>query len=565
MFYLCDLTDHPIDDEVSETSAPLVTCLQPTDLSQYIGDTQEDTIFCIAPAEQNRPQSIQSKEADAFPVLFPQGKQTYSDSRPVKLTFSQYVKSRFFSASSRYSKNSEYLFYLQYLKEFNEVLSSARISLRKGTDHQRTVTVGELTTTASLRQMVHKNEGYKFLTKVRGSAPYWERTMHELCAVVKQCGIPTWFTSFSAADRRWPEIVTAILTLEGKDVPDNMDWSEHCKVINSNPVVAAAMFDKRAHHLIKDLIRSDAQPLGEIVDYFYRIEFQQRGWPHIHALFWVKDAPKLGVAGSAEDKNVADFIDKYVTCSVPSDDDTDLLEKVTSLQTHSKRHSKSCRKGNKTCRFNFPRPPSTRTFISRPIPCPDNILVKEWKESAKSKLDKVWDITKREESVDMTASDVLSQAGLSQEELEHALGCLATKVTIVLKREIKECWTNQYNEHLLRAWNANIDVQFVVDAYSCISYILSYISKKESEEGQLLKAAQKDAREGNHDAVKELRSIGQVYVTHREVSIMECIWRATGMKLKSCSRETIWIPADEQATRYDINLLYLILENILLK
>ena len=386
--------------------------------------------------------------------------------------------------------------------------------------------------------------------------------MHELCAVVKQCGIPTWFTSFSAADRRWPEIVTAILTLEGKDVPDTMDWSEHCKVINSNPVVAAAMFDKRAHHLVKDLIRSDAQPLGEIVDYFYRIEFQQRGWPHIHALFWVKDAPKLGVAGSAEDNNVADFIDKYVTCSVPGDDDTDLLEKVTSLQTHSKRHSKSCRKGNKTCRFNFPRPPSTRTFISRPIPCPANILVKEWKESAKSKLDKVWDIVNREESVDMTASDVLSQAGLSQEELEHALGCLATKVTIVLKREIKECWTNQYNAHLLRAWNANIDVQFVVDAYSCISYILSYISKKESEEGQLLKAAQKDAREGNHDAVKELRSIGQVYVTHREVSIMECIWRATGMKLKSCSRETIWIPADEQATRYYISLLYLILENI---
>ena len=129
--------------------------------------------------------------------------------------------------------------------------------------------------------------------------------MQELCAVAKQCGIPIWFTSFSAADRRWPEIVTAILTLDGKDVPDTMDGSEHCKVINSNPVVAAAMFDKRAHHLVKDLIQSDAQPLGEIVDYFYRIEFQQRGWPHIHALFWVKDAPKLGVAGSAEDKNIA--------------------------------------------------------------------------------------------------------------------------------------------------------------------------------------------------------------------------------------------------------------------
>ena len=149
----------------------------------------------------------------------------------------------------------------------------------------------------------------------------------------------------------------------------------------------------------------------------------------------------------------------------------------------------------------------------------------------------------------MSAADVLQQANLTQEQFETALGKLATKVSIVLKREPKECWTNQYNSHLLQAWNANIDLQYVVNAYSCIAYILSYISKKESEEGELLKAAQKDAREGNEDAVRELRRIGQVYVTHREVSIMEAIWRATGMKLKSCSREVIWVPADEQSTR----------------
>lgn len=148
---------------------------------------------------------------------------------------------------------------------------------------------------------------------------------------------------------------------------------------------------------------------------------------------------------------------------------------------------------------------------------------------------------------------MLTEAGLSQDEYEHLLGRLATK-TIVLKREPKECWINQYNTHLLKAWNANIDLQYVVDAYSCINYILSYISKKESEEGQLLKSAQKEAREGNVDAVKELRTNGQVYVTHREVSIMEAIYRATGMKLKSCSREVIWVPADEQSTKISLPL-----------
>jgi hypothetical protein len=43
---------------------------------------------------------------------------------------------------------------------------------------------------------------------------------------------------------------------------------------------------------IHDVLKSDAMPIGEIVDFFCTVEFQQRGSPHIHALFWVKDEPQ---------------------------------------------------------------------------------------------------------------------------------------------------------------------------------------------------------------------------------------------------------------------------------
>ena len=79
-----------------------------------------------------------------------------------------------------------------------------------------------------LMKLIQKNDGYKYLTNVRGSAPYWEATIRDMCAMVRQLGIPTWFCSFSAADRRWPEIVKAILTLQGKDVPDEVDWTDFC-------------------------------------------------------------------------------------------------------------------------------------------------------------------------------------------------------------------------------------------------------------------------------------------------------------------------------------------------
>ncbi|KAK7879321.1 hypothetical protein WMY93_033899 [Mugilogobius chulae] len=106
------------------------------------------------------------------------------------------------------------------------------------------------------------------------------------------------------------------------------------------------------------------EPIGRVVDYFYRVEFQQRGSPHVHCLFWVDGAPRIGVN---PDEEVTAFVDKYVTCETPTDDD-DLLELVNSVQRHSKRHSKTCRKGATVCRFNFPRPPSMRTFIKKKEP-----------------------------------------------------------------------------------------------------------------------------------------------------------------------------------------------------
>ena len=304
------------EDAEVETSAPLTTCLQPIDTAQHIADRYEDEILCLAPAEGNLPQSILDKEAEAFPTLFPDGNNTFKEEREAKLSLTQYIKSRLMSTNSKFAENTEYIFYLQYLKEFQEVMSSARINLRKGSNNSANFTANDLIAPGAVKNILRKNTGYKFLTKVRGSAPYWEGTMRDLCAMVRQLGTPTWFCSFSAADRRWMEIAEAILKLQGKEMQNEMTWTEHCQVINSNPVVAAMMFNKRARHLLKDLILSEAQPIGEVVDFFYRIEFQQRGWPHIHALYWVKDAPKL-TANNANDKDVCDFVNQHVTCEIP--------------------------------------------------------------------------------------------------------------------------------------------------------------------------------------------------------------------------------------------------------
>ena len=65
-----------------------------------------------------------------------------------------------------------------------------------------------------------------------------------------------------------------------------------------------------------------------------------------------------------------DFIDQYVSCKIPQED-SKLKELVLSLQNH--KHSSYCRR-NKVCRFNFPKPPSSKTLITRDDAEPDEVV-----------------------------------------------------------------------------------------------------------------------------------------------------------------------------------------------
>ena len=61
-------------------------------------------------------------------------------------------------------------------------------------------------------------------------------------------------------------------------------------------------------------------------------------------------------------QEVCDFIDKYVSCGIPSEVEGDLRELVLLLQQH--KHSTYCK--HNRCHFKFPHPPSNSTLISKP-------------------------------------------------------------------------------------------------------------------------------------------------------------------------------------------------------
>ncbi|XP_063426085.1 uncharacterized protein LOC134709887 [Mytilus trossulus] len=544
-----------IDDRLR--GVQLDTCLQPADIGQEALDLCFDQVFNLAPAENNSPLSVLQEsgiEAKTFPVHFPTGKNTFDEIRDEKLTIGRYFNLRLMSVENRFARDTSYIFFSQYLTELNSVISNVQVSLRKEcpfSKEGKKVTGEMLCNKETLKELFKKDEAIKYLKPIRGTPPYWQSSQKDIFAMIRQLGVPTFFCSFSPADFRWSEIVNTILKQQG-DLrnTENMTWDEKCKVLCSNPVTAARMFNHRFNTFLKDVIMSEAEPIGKIIDYFYRVEFQQRGSPHTHCLFWVENAPKYG---EDDNEEVMSFIDKYVTCEIPDENvDKELHDIVMEVHQHSKNHSKTCKKKGTVCRFNFPRPPSTKTFISEPSK-PDNENKKDEKV-AKEILSGLWTVIKEHEDKNLDVSEIFKKTGLTQESFEKYFRFITNRNTVVLKREPNEIYTNQYNPHLLRAWNANMDIQYILDAFSCVVYIISYISKSERELGLLLQQTKNEAEEGNLNAQQTMKKIGTSYLHHREVSAQEAVFRVTGLRLRECSRKVEFIPVGENPCRMSIPL-----------
>ncbi|TKS65455.1 ATP-dependent DNA helicase PIF1 [Collichthys lucidus] len=359
---------------------------------------------------------------------------------------------------------------------------------------------------------------------------------------------------FPTAEMRWPEVIEAIKSQQGEEVNfDELDWVTKCEILRSNPVTTMRMFDKRVEALYRDLILSPAEPLGKVVDYFYRLEFQHRGSPHIHCLLWVDGAPVFEEDG---DQTICDFVSKYISAQLPDPDtQPELYKKVTEVQIHSKNHSRTCFKSASSgCRFGFPKPPCRKTMITRPMDDDDSSLSLEM---AKTKLTPLNVLLNEPETASLSLDQLLARCNLTHGEYEQYLNVINQSNAVIMKRDPKDCWVNGYNPYLLEAWDANIDVQYILNYYSLIYYICTYICKSENSVSQYLKTLIKDSNRDNVNECDEMREIMQAYSKKREVSAQECVTRACGIKMKKCSRGVVFIPTDDNAVKMSRPMSYL--------
>lgn len=120
---------------------------------------------------------------------------------------------------------------------------------------------------------------------------------------------------------------------------------------------------------------------------------------------------------------------------------------------------------------------------------------------------------------------------------------------VFLKRAVSEIRIHFYNELLLEAWEANIDVQFILDGYACAAYIVSYISKSQRGMSSLMHEACEEARHGNMSLQQQVRQIGHRFLTHFQFCAQEPAYLVLQMPLRSSSRTVVLINTNEPRKR----------------
>lgn len=155
------------------------------------------------------------------------------------------------------------------------------------------------------------------------------------------------------------------------------------------------------------------------------------------------------------------------------------------------------------------------------------------------KISKVMESFSSEE--DMTFDQFLSVCQLEYEQYILGIRSTLNKKKVFLKRRVKDVRINSYNIDILRIWQANTDIQFVIDPDAVCVYIASYMMKSQRGMSLLLQNAVEEVKRGNFGVRERLRVISNKFLNHCEVSAQETIYLLLQLPLTQSSRDVIFI------------------------
>ena len=616
--------NHTFDNEISKYLKSMVfdKSKKPEEIVHFI-DSQRKKIdkklqkLSVAPGEKGKWINWGSDlylEEKLFPALFPFGWGGYLSSNMLKnsnIGFSNYVKSRLLSVNPKFRKDPFYCFFLLLVKEMVDIQRSEATVFRKATKVPNLNR--DLLKETSLDFLMRNNNAFTTFKTIRGYAPYYQDIKKKLMAFIRQNGAPTLFCTFSSAEFDWCELAKTIYETNTKqkvtmEFIKSQSTAWRTKLISDNVAQSTIHFSKRTDKLMSILKKPNIFKHDGVTytvsSYFYRVEFQARGAPHLHCMFWLKDehgeSPPVISADDVNSENwqkLASFSSSLI-CSSSTDVNChdhsvytencencfQFKEEVERYQTHSHKHS--CLKKNKiirikeneghgkydgkkeddelmvkVCRYNFPKNPIDKTeYVMGFSKDHDVKEVKKAKEDYARIRKYLLRLTHEEnfrngDSWDnfcsLTFYEYLYAVGMYEDGVNledekakanarkrylNALRCeVKSSGFLLLKRETKDVFTNNFNKNIFNIHVANQDIQIITDEYAVAQYITDYCTKLESGQSAMLKNINEEAVSTGESFKETIKKLKKELDKGREVSIQEAIYRIAGLPMTKFS------------------------------
>ena len=124
----------------------------------------------------------------------------------------------------------------------------------------------------------------------------------------------------------------------------NLDMDTKTKLIKNDPVTCVRYCHNRFGNIM-NLLKNPDGPFKEhfVIDSFLRVEFQARGYVHVHTLIYCNNAPIYDENDPNSEQKLIEFIDKLITCEY------DPKNPYMTFQRH--KHKPTCYKGRKKKKF----------------------------------------------------------------------------------------------------------------------------------------------------------------------------------------------------------------------
>ena len=175
-------------------------------------------------------------------------------------------------------------------------------------------------------------------------------------------------------------------------------------------------------------------------------------------------------------------------------------------------------------------------------------------KAVKSTINIICDPSNPNYKANLTAEEILISAGVSEQDYYWALAISSdSDFELHLKRPPDSCFINNYFIAGIKAFAANVGLQPVFNHYKCTTYICSYFSRDETECSQAITNAAKEARNSNLNIQDSLKKIGAAFLSTREVSAQECVYRCMPkLWLRKVFPKTLFVNTDFPQNRLRI-------------